>query len=98
MQCPFCSSELNRGSISCKACGARQATQRTPVGIFTGWLGIILSLVWAPLLAGLLILPFTDRGLSDFPWFALIVAALIAAGLFWHSKSTLHTKWIRKED
>jgi hypothetical protein len=98
MLCPLCASEIKPTAIVCEKCGARRVTQRTPVGIFAGWAGIVLAIVWAPLLAGVVILPFTDRGLNDFPWLTLIAGMLVAAGLFWYSKSTIHSKWIRRKD
>jgi hypothetical protein len=98
MQCPFCTSEISPDATACDKCGATRVTQRTPAGIFAGWVGMMLALIWAMLWVLLLILPFIGYGLSGYPWIALIVGTIGAAGLLWYSKSTVHSKWIRRED
>jgi predicted nucleic acid-binding Zn ribbon protein len=98
MQCPFCASEISPDAVVCEKCGATRVTQRTPAGIFVGWVGMVLALIWAMLWIPLLILPFTERGLSGYPWLVLIVGTIVAAGLLWYSKSTVHSKWVRRED
>jgi hypothetical protein len=55
----------------------------------------LLSALWA---FPLLIVPFMDRGLSGYDWRTLIVGILLAAGLLWYSKSTVHAEWVRRED
>ncbi|MBI3480183.1 MAG: hypothetical protein HY016_07500 [Nitrosomonadales bacterium] len=98
MQCPFCSTELSTNAHTCKQCGATKVTQRTPVGIFVAWAGMLMAILLAMLLAALMILPFTEHGLSGYPWPTLIICSIAAFGLFKYSKSTIHTKWIRRED
>jgi len=98
MQCPICGNELSPDAVNCEKCGATRVTQRTPVGVLVGWLGMTVALLWAILGAPLLILPFTERGISGFPWPVFIVGVVIAAGLLWYSKSTVHSIWVRKED
>ena len=98
MQCPFCASELGSNAIVCKQCGATKVTQRTPLGVFMAWAGMLVAILWAMLWAALMILPFTERGLNDFPWLTLIIGTLLALGLLKYSKSTIHSKWIRRED
>ena len=98
MQCPFCASELGPDAVDCAKCGATRVTQRTPAGVIVGWVGMTVALLWALLFVPLLVLPFTEHGISGYPWPALIVGGVIAAGLFWYSKSTVHAKWVRRED
>ena len=98
MQCPFCAAELKPDSVFCEKCGALKITERTTVGVFVGWVGmvvaIIMIMVWVPVL----FLPFVGYDMSEYPWVTLIVGTLIAAALLWYSKSTLHTRWKRPED
>ncbi len=98
MQCPICASELSPDAVSCEKCGATRVTQRTPVGVIVGWVGITVTLLWILLLLPVLILPFTDHGISGYPWSALIVGAILMVGLLWYSKSTVHAKWVRREE
>ena len=62
------------------------------------WAGMLVAILWAMLWAALMILPFTERGLSGFPWLTLIIGTLLALGLLKYSKSTIHSKWIHRED
>jgi len=98
MQCPICASEISNDAIECAKCGAIRVTQRTPVGVIVGWVGMtvaLLSVLWG---IPVLIMPFMERGLSGYDWRTLIVGILIAAGLLWYSKSTVHAKWVRREN
>ncbi len=98
MQCPFCASEISPNTVVCEQCGAAQITQRTSTGVIVGWLGMVMALLWIMLAFPLLILPFTSYSLKDYPLAPLIIGAIIAAGLLWYSKSTIHTEWVRRED
>ena len=98
MQCPICSSELSPNAVVCEKCGATRVTRRTPVGVIAGWAGMTVAILSFILLSPLLVLPFTEHGISGYPWTALIAGAILAAGLMWHSKSTIHSKWVRRED
>ena len=98
MQCPFCASELSPDAVDCAKCGATRVTQRTPTGVIVGWIGMTVAILWAMMGIPLLILPFTEHGISGYPWPVFIVGIVIAAGLFQYSKSTVHVKWVRRED
>jgi len=98
MQCQYCASELSPDSVVCENCGAKRVTQRTPAGVIAGWVGMTMAVVWSLVWLPLLILPFTERGISGYPWPALIIGTLITAGLLWYSKSTVHTTWVRKDN
>jgi hypothetical protein len=96
MQCPICSTELDPDAVNCEKCGATRVTQRTPTGVIVGWVGMTVALLWAMLGIPLLILPFTEHGISGYPWAVFIVGVVIAAGLLQYSKSTLHAIWVRR--
>jgi len=98
MQCPLCASELGSNAVNCEKCGATRVTQRSPMGVLVGWVGIVVGLLWLMLGVPLLILPFIDHGIGGYPWSVFIVGGIIAAGLLWYSKTTVHTQWTRQED
>ena len=98
MKCPVCNTEIDDHAISCSHCGAHKRTGRTNLGIFVAWAGMTIGVMFAMLWAGLLILPFTDHGLYDFPWKTLIIGTAISIGMLWYSRKTVHTKWERRED
>ena len=97
MQCPFCASAISPNAFACEKCGAAQITRRSSTGVLVGWLGMVMAVLWAMLGAPLLILPFTSYSLKDYPITPLIVGAIIVAGLLWYSRSTIHTKWERRD-
>ena len=98
MQCPYCSSELESDVVECKQCGATKISRRTTVGIFVGWAGMVIGLMWIMLWFPLLFLPFVGYDVRSYPWITLIVGTIIAAALLWYSRSTVHSEWIRPED
>ena len=98
MQCPFCASEISPDAVVCEKCGATRVTQRTPAGVYIGWAGMVIAIIWAMLWVPLLFLPFVGYDLSAYPWLTLIVGTIVAAALLWYSKSTVHSQWIRRED
>jgi hypothetical protein len=98
MQCPFCASELKPDAITCEKCGALKVAERTTVGVFVGWVGMVIGLIWIMLLVPVLFLPFVGYDMSEYPWITLIAGAIVAAALLWYSKSTLHSRWKRPED
>jgi predicted nucleic acid-binding Zn ribbon protein len=97
MQCPLCAAELGDDAVVCERCGAVRATRRTPAGIVVGWLGMTVALLMVMMWAFLIALPLFGISLAGFPWTTLIVGSLIAAGLLWHSKTTQHRVWLRRE-
>lgn len=98
MQCPFCASELKPDASSCENCGAFMVNQRTTLGVFVGWAGMVLTMVWAVVWIPLLFLPFFGISLNGYPWLSMIIGVFVAAGLIWYSKSTIHPKWMRREN
>ena len=98
MQCPLCASELKPDAAACEKCGALKVAQRTTVGVFAGWIGMVIALIWAMLWVPLLFLPFIGYDLREYPWLTLIIGTIVAAGLLWYSRSTLRSHWIRRED
>ena len=95
MQCPYCASELEPNAVECKQCEATRVTRRTTVGVFVGWasmvVGIISIMLWVPVV----FLPFLGYDMGSYPWITLIVGTLVAVALWWYSKSTLHSIWVR---
>jgi hypothetical protein len=98
MQCPFCAFAITPGAVVCEKCGATRITRRSTTGVFAGWAGMVIALIWTMLWIPLLFLPFIGYDISDYPWITLIVGSIVAAGLLWYSKSTIHSEWIRRED
>jgi hypothetical protein len=95
MQCPFCASELKPDAVSCENCGAVKVNERTTVGVFAGWVGMVIGLIWIMLWVPL---PFIGYNMSEYPWITLVVGTIVALGLLWYSRSTLHSRWIRRDD
>ena len=95
MQCPYCASELEPNAVECKKCGASNVIRRTTVGVFVGWAGMVVGIIWIMLFVPLTFLPFLGYDMGSYPWFTLIAGALVTAALLWYSKSTLHSMWIR---
>jgi len=98
MQFPFCASELKPDAVACEKCGALKVARRTTIGVFAGWAGMVIALIWVVLWVPLLFLPFIGYDLSEYPWITLIAGTIVAAALLWYSRSTLHSRWIRGED
>ena len=98
MQCPICASEISTDAIGCEKCGATRVTQRTPVGVVVGWVGITVALICVMVWLFLFALLAFGHDVSGFPWLATILGTLLAAGLFRYSKSTVHANWVRRQD
>ena len=98
MQCPFCASELKSEAVTCEKCGAIKVAQRTAAGVYIGWVGMVIALIWIMMWIPLLFLPFIGYDMREYPWLTLIVGTIVAAGLLWYSRSTMHSRWIRRED
>jgi predicted nucleic acid-binding Zn ribbon protein len=98
MQCPFCGTELKPDGLVCDKCGAIKVYRRTTTGVFVGWVGMVIALIWAAVFVPLLFLPFMGFSLSGYPWIILIVGLVLAPALLWYSRSTLHALWIGRDD
>lgn len=98
MQCPLCSTELKPDALVCDKCGAVKVYRRTTAGVFIGWAGMMIALIWAAVFVPLLFLPFMGFSLGGYPWIILVVGLVLAPGLLWYSRSTLHALWIGRDD
>lgn len=95
MLCPFCNFEIDANAVACKNCSATLMTLRSPAGVVAGWIGMVVAIMWGLLGIPLAVFPFISYSLKDYPWPAFVACAVIAAGLFWYSKSTRRTQWVR---
>ncbi len=96
MKCPICSTEIQSGASACPACGAIQAVQRTPVGAFAGWIGILAAVLTGMLLIPLPLMALFGISLAGFPWVLPIAGVCIAAASFWYSRATKHIVWLAR--
>ncbi len=96
MKCPYCSAALDNDALNCSSCHAMRIVQRSPLGVVTGWLGIVLGvqvvLVWILMLLVLL----SGLATQTIPWqlvVTMIAATFVTGGLLWHSRSTKRLEW-----
>jgi hypothetical protein len=59
---------------------------------------MVIALIWIMLWVPVLFLPFVGYDLSEYPWTTLVIGTIVAAVLYWYSRSTRHSKWIARED
>lgn len=95
MQCPICNSEISQAADTCDQCGATRTHVRTSIGVFAGWVGIVVLLMWLIMALPLLLFPFIHLSLAGYPWIVLVIGLVITAGMFWYSKSTVHAEWVK---
>mgnify|MGYP005813860953 CR=1 FL=1 len=93
MKCPVCNSEIPDNSVSCDKCGAIRSTRRTPLGVVVGWVGMTVAMLWAMLWLFLFALLLVGHDVGNFPWTTLVLGTLLATGLLWYSRTTLHAEW-----
>jgi hypothetical protein len=98
MQCPICTAEIGSNVVVCDKCGATQVTGRSTTGVIVGWLGMVMVILWFIMGIPLVILPFISYSLKGYPWVVFIAGSIMAAGLLWYSKSTIHTRWVPREN
>lgn len=98
MQCPICASELGPDAIGCEQCGATRVTERTPLGVVVGWLGMLATVCMGMMWLFLIALLVFGHDVNGFPWLALILGTVGAAGLLFYSKSTVHANWVRQRN
>lgn len=96
MQCPLCNTEIASNANVCDQCGAIRTYVRTTAGVFVGWFGMVMLLMWAIMFLPLVVFPFIHYSLAGYPWIALLIGAMLTAGLLWYSKSTVHAEWVRR--
>ncbi len=98
MKCPICSTELAPDAINCPSCHAFQTIERTPVGVFAGWAGILSAVLTAMILTPVPFMVIAGVSLAGFPWILPAIGlALCAAGLG-YSRSTRHVVWLPHKD
>lgn len=98
MQCPVCSAELQPGALSCPSCGAIQVVERTPLGVVTGWIGIVSAVLTSMMLIALPVLIIAGISLKGFPWILLITGLVLSGGFLGYSRTTRHLAWRTARD
>jgi len=98
MKCPVCSAELDPDAIRCPSCHAFQSVERTPLGVFSGWVGILSAVVTAMILTPVPFMLFGGGTLSGYPWILPITGVSLSVGALWYSRSTRHTVWLARKD
>lgn len=93
MQCPVCSAELEAGALSCPSCHAMRVVQRTPLGVVTGWLGIVSAVLTSMVVIALPFLVIAGISLQGFPWILLIIGLSLTGGFLGYSRTTRHLAW-----
>ncbi len=93
MQCPVCSAELESGALKCASCGAIQIVERTPLGVLSGWLGILSAVLTAMILLALPFIVIAGFSLKGFPWVLPIVGLALSVVFFGYSRKTRHLVW-----
>lgn len=98
MKCPVCSAELEPGALNCPACHAIQVVRRTPLGVVTGWLGIVSGVLTGMVVIALPVLLIAGISLKGFPWILLIVGLALTGGFLGYSRTTRHLAWRGPQD
>ena len=93
MKCPVCSAELEPNAIRCPNCQAFESIERTPLGVLSGWLGALSTILTSMILIGL---PFLIYGhkLHGFPWILPITGVILSVVFLGYSRSTRHVVWL----
>lgn len=94
MNCPFCSTELEAGAVRCPNCQAFASVERTPMGVLTGWLGALSTILTAMILIPLPFMVIFGANMHGFPWVLPIVGTILAVGFLSYSRSTRHPVWL----
>jgi hypothetical protein len=98
MNCPFCSAELAPDTFSCPACHAFQSVERTPLGVFAGWVGVLSAVLTAMVLAFIPFILFSSVSMTNFPWILPGIGIALSAAAFWYSRSTRHIVWLQRQN
>jgi hypothetical protein len=98
MKCPICSAEIASDAYSCPSCRAILVVERTTLGVFAGWLGIVATVLTAMILIPIPLMIFGGVSLVGFPWWLPLVGTCIAAPSLWYSRSTRHTLWLPRTE
>lgn len=94
MKCPICSAELEPGATRCIACQAFKTIERTPMGVLTGWLGALSTILTAMILIPIPFMLALGANMHGFPWVLPIVGTILAIGFLFYSRSTRHMVWL----
>ncbi len=70
-----------------------QIVERTPLGVVSGWLGIVSAVLTGMVLISLPVLIIAGVSLKGFPWILLIVGLVLTAGFLGYSRTTRHLVW-----
>jgi membrane protein insertase Oxa1/YidC/SpoIIIJ len=97
MNCPVCSADLAPGATNCPACHAFQSVERTPLGVFSGWVGVVSAALTAMMLALVPFILIAGASLHGFPWILPIIGIVLTVGALWYSRSTRHTIWLARK-
>ncbi len=98
MNCPVCSAELASDAVSCPACHAFKSIERTPLGVFAGWVGVLAAVLTAMILAFIPFILVSSVSMHGFPWLLPAIGASLAAAAFWYSRSTRHAVWLQRKN
>ncbi len=98
MNCPICSAELPPDAINCPNCRAFQTVQRTPLGVFAGWVGILAAVLTAMILAFIPFILVSSVSMSGFPWILPGIGICLSVAGFLYSRSTRHVVWLRRQN
>lgn len=93
MNCPVCSAQLEPDALRCQACGAMQIVERTPLGVLSGWLGILSAVFSGMIFLALPFLLIAGISLKGFPWILPLAGVVCTTGFFWYSRKTKHLVW-----
>jgi hypothetical protein len=94
MKCPICSAEIEPFALSCPFCHAFQSVERTPLGVFSGWLGALSAIFTAMMILPVPIMIIAGVSLEGFPWILPLTGLCLAIASLWHSSSTKHIVWL----
>ncbi len=97
MNCPICSAELAPDAASCPVCHAFKSVERTPVGVFSGWVGVLSAVLTAMILTPVPFMAIAGTSLSGFPWILPVIGLGLSAAAFWYSSSTRHVVWLQRK-
>jgi hypothetical protein len=97
MKCPVCSAEIEEGATQCPVCQAFQTVERTPMGVLTGWLGLLSTILTAMMVIPLPIMLIAGSNLQGFPWILPAIGTVLAVGFLLHSRSTRHIVWLESK-
>lgn len=94
MKCPVCSTELEPNAIRCPNCQAFETLERTPIGVVSGWLGALSTILTSMVLIPIPFMLIFGAKMHGFPWILPIVGTILSVGFLGYSRSTRHVVWL----